>query len=62
MILSKRWSLLQLPSKMGKLINLRYLDISGVISLKEMPNDIDQLKSLQQLPYVTVSQKKWFRN
>ena len=44
MILSKRWSLLQLPSKMGKLINLRYLDISGVISLKEMPNDIDQLK------------------
>ena len=60
MMLSKCPLLLELPSKMGKLINLCYLDISGSTSLKEMPNDIDQLKSLQQLPYVIVSQKSGF--
>ncbi|KAL6311749.1 hypothetical protein AAG906_022954 [Vitis piasezkii] len=54
-------SLLELPSKMGRLINLRYLDVSGTDSLKEMPNDIDQLKSLQKLPNFTVGKESGFR-
>ncbi|KAL6320906.1 hypothetical protein AAG906_010715 [Vitis piasezkii] len=61
MMLSKCFRLLELPSKMGKLINLRYLDISGSNSLKEMPNDIDQLKSLQKLPNFTVGKESGFR-
>ncbi|KAJ9685850.1 hypothetical protein PVL29_017786 [Vitis rotundifolia] len=61
MMLSNCRSLLELPSKMGRLINLRYLDVSGTDSLKEMPNDIDQLKSLQKLPNFTVGQKSGFR-
>ncbi|RVW88087.1 putative disease resistance RPP13-like protein 1 [Vitis vinifera] len=47
--------------KMRKLINLRYLDISGSNSLKEMPNDIDQLKSLQKLPNFIVAGESGFR-
>ncbi|CBI35214.3 unnamed protein product, partial [Vitis vinifera] len=61
MMLSKCRCLLELPSKMRKLINLRYLDISGSNSLKEMPNDIDQLKSLQKLPNFTVVGESGFR-
>ncbi|RVW93670.1 putative disease resistance protein RGA3 [Vitis vinifera] len=61
MMLSQCYDLLELPSKMGKLINLRYLDISGTKSLKEMPNDIEQLKSLQRLPHFIVGQESGFR-
>ncbi|RVW93560.1 hypothetical protein VitviT2T_020658 [Vitis vinifera] len=60
MMLRNCQSLLELPSKMGKLINLRYLDVSETDSLKEMPNDMDQLKSLQKLPNFTVGQKSGF--
>ncbi|XP_059597437.1 putative disease resistance RPP13-like protein 1 isoform X2 [Vitis vinifera] len=61
MMLSKCPLLLELPSKMGKLINLCYLDISGSTSLKEMPNDIDQLKSLHKLPNFIVGKESGFR-
>ena len=61
MMLSECHLLVELPSKMGKLINLRYLDISGSNSLKEMPNDIDQLKSLQKLSNFTVGKESGFR-
>ncbi|XP_059598010.1 putative disease resistance protein At3g14460 [Vitis vinifera] len=46
---------------MGRLINLRYLDVSGSNSLEEMPNDIGQLKSLQKLPNFTVGKESGFR-
>ncbi|KAJ9685869.1 hypothetical protein PVL29_017799 [Vitis rotundifolia] len=61
MMLRNCQTLLELPSKMGRLINLRYLDVSGTYSLKEMPNDIDQLKSLQKLSKFPVGQKSGFR-
>nr|CAN81857.1 hypothetical protein VITISV_034960 [Vitis vinifera] len=58
-ILSKRVLQDILPKmRMGKLINLRHLDIFGCDSLKEMSNHgIGQLKSLQRLTYFIVGQK-----
>ena len=54
--------LIELPSRMGKLINLRYLDISECYSLKEMSSHgISRLKCLQKLPYFIVGQKSGLR-
>ena len=54
--------LTELPSRMGKLINLRYLDISGCESLKEMStHGIGRLKNLQRLTHFIVGQKSGTR-
>ncbi|XP_062086436.1 putative disease resistance RPP13-like protein 1 [Humulus lupulus] len=45
-----------LPKNMGSLINLRYLDIEGV-PLKEMPQQINQMKHLQFLSNVVLSDR-----
>ena len=56
MILRGCKSLIELPSRMGKLINLRYLDLSICDSLKEMSthHGIGQLKNLQRLTHFVV--------
>ncbi|XP_034704869.1 putative disease resistance RPP13-like protein 1 [Vitis riparia] len=62
MILRRCSCLNELPSRMGKLINLRHLDIFGCDSLKEMSNHgIGRLKSLQRLTYFIVGQKSGLR-
>ncbi|KAJ9685832.1 hypothetical protein PVL29_017768 [Vitis rotundifolia] len=54
--------LIELPSRMGKLINLRYLDISKCYSLKERSSHgISRLKWLQKLPCFIVGQKSGLR-
>ena len=54
MILSGYNSFVELPSRMDKLINLRYLDIRG---WREMPSHISRLKNLQKLSNFIVGQK-----
>lgn len=49
MILSRCRYLVELPTRMGNLINLHYLDIMGAYSLTKMPDDIGELKSLHTL-------------
>lgn len=49
MILSGCECLIELPSRMENLINLRYLDVVGADRLTDLPSDISQLKSLQML-------------
>uniref|UniRef100_F6I6M1 Disease resistance RPP13-like protein 1 n=1 Tax=Vitis vinifera TaxID=29760 RepID=F6I6M1_VITVI len=62
MMLIKCSRLNELPSKMGKLINLRYLDIHGCGSLREMSSHgIGQLKSLQRLTQFIVGQNNGLR-
>ena len=46
MILSGDGRFIELPSRMNKLINLHYLDISG---WREMPSHFNRLKHLQKL-------------
>ncbi|XP_034704787.1 putative disease resistance protein At3g14460 isoform X1 [Vitis riparia] len=54
--------LYELPSKMGKLINLRYLNIDGCDSLEEMSSHgIGRLKSLQRLTRFIVGQNNGLR-
>ena len=45
---------------MGKLINLRHLDITGVNSLQEMPQKMGNLTSLQTLSNFIVSKGNGF--
>ncbi|CBI29749.3 unnamed protein product, partial [Vitis vinifera] len=54
MILSVYYHFIELPERMDKLINLRYLDIRG---WREMPSHISTLKSLQKLSNFIVGQK-----
>ncbi|RVW59739.1 putative disease resistance RPP13-like protein 1 [Vitis vinifera] len=55
-------SLDELPSKMGKLIILRYLDVDGCSSLREMlGHGIGRLKSLQRLTRFIVGQNNGLR-
>ena len=63
MILRGCQSLIELPSRMGKLINLRYLDLYRCYSLKEMSthHGIGQLKNLQRLTHFVVGQKSGSR-
>ncbi|XP_062118184.1 putative disease resistance RPP13-like protein 1 [Humulus lupulus] len=56
LLLSCCTKLSQLPRNMGRLINLRYLDIREV-PLKEMPQGISQMKCLQFLSSVVLSDK-----
>ncbi|XP_022730894.1 putative disease resistance RPP13-like protein 1 isoform X3 [Durio zibethinus] len=42
-------SLNQLPNQMGRLTNLRHLDISGTLRLEEMPLQMSRLTNLQTL-------------
>ncbi|XP_062115527.1 putative disease resistance RPP13-like protein 1 isoform X2 [Humulus lupulus] len=56
LLLSRCTKLSQLPRNMGRLINLRYLDITEV-PLKEMPQGISQMKCLQFLSSVVLSDK-----
>ncbi|KAJ9687527.1 hypothetical protein PVL29_016133 [Vitis rotundifolia] len=60
MILSSygRVSFIELPSRMDKLINLRFLDISG---WREMPSHISRLKNLQKLSDFIVGKKVGLR-
>uniref|UniRef100_F6H904 Disease resistance RPP13-like protein 1 n=1 Tax=Vitis vinifera TaxID=29760 RepID=F6H904_VITVI len=53
--------LVELPSRMEKLINLRYLDIRYTSSVKEMPSDICKLKNLQSLSTFIVGQNGGLR-
>ncbi|RVX04511.1 putative disease resistance RPP13-like protein 1 [Vitis vinifera] len=53
--------LVELPSRMEKLINLRYLDIRYTSSMKEMPSDICKLKNLQSLSTFIVGQNGGLR-
>ena len=46
LLLSGISSLVRFPTRMDKLINLRYLDVSGC---REMPSHIGKLTSLQKL-------------
>ena len=63
MILRGCEDLTELPSRMGKLINLRYLDLSRCDSLKEMSthHGIGRLKNLQRLTQFVVGQKSGSR-
>ncbi|XP_062115668.1 putative disease resistance RPP13-like protein 1 [Humulus lupulus] len=56
LLLSWCRNLSQLPRNMERLINLRYLDITEV-PLKEMPQGISQMKCLQLLSQVVLSDK-----
>ena len=58
MILSGDSRFIELPSRMDKLINLRFLDISG---WREMPSHISQLKNLQKLSNFIVGKKGGLR-
>ncbi|TYG96708.1 hypothetical protein ES288_A11G373500v1 [Gossypium darwinii] len=49
LLLKDCYRLQRLPSNMGNLVNLHYLDISGGISIERMPFGIDKLTSLQRL-------------
>ena len=63
MILRGCEDLTELPSRMVKLINLHYLDLSRCDSLKEMSTDhgIGRLKNLQRLTHFVVGQKSGSR-
>ena len=63
MILRGCQDLTELPSRMGKLINLRYLDLFRCDSLKEMSthHGIGRLKNLQRLTHFVVGQKSGSR-
>ena len=62
MMLRACQDLTELPSRMGKLINLRYLDLFGCDSLKGMStHGIGQLKNLQRLTHFVVGQKSGSR-
>ncbi|KAL6329304.1 hypothetical protein AAG906_016196 [Vitis piasezkii] len=61
MMLSRCYWLVELPSRMEKLINLRYLDIRYTSSVKEMPSDICKLKNLQSLSTFIVGQNGGLR-
>ena len=54
MILSGDGRFIELPSRMNKLINLHYLDISG---WREMPSHFSRLKHLQKLSNFIMGQK-----
>ncbi|KAL6329618.1 hypothetical protein AAG906_022808 [Vitis piasezkii] len=58
MILSGDSRFIELPSRMDKLINLRFLDISG---WREMPSHISRLKNLQKLSNFIVGKKGGLR-
>ncbi|XP_034702920.1 putative disease resistance RPP13-like protein 1 isoform X2 [Vitis riparia] len=49
LILSDCWRLTKLPVVIGRLINLRHIDISGTSQLQEMPSKISNLTNLQTL-------------
>ncbi|KAG4177531.1 hypothetical protein ERO13_A11G312842v2 [Gossypium hirsutum] len=49
LLLKDCYRLQRLPSNIGNLVNLHYLDISGGISIERMPFGIDKLTSLQRL-------------
>ncbi|KAL6329378.1 hypothetical protein AAG906_017688 [Vitis piasezkii] len=61
MMLLKCHYLVELPSRMEKLINLRYLDIRYT-GVKEMPSDICKLKNLQSLCIFIVGQNERLPN
>ncbi|KAM6570801.1 hypothetical protein CsatB_018786 [Cannabis sativa] len=56
LLLSRCGRLSQLPKNMGRLVKLRHLDIEGV-PLKEMPKGINQMKYLNFLSKVIMSDK-----
>ncbi|KAJ1388215.1 P-loop containing nucleoside triphosphate hydrolase [Sesbania bispinosa] len=56
LLLSGCWRLTELPEDMGKLVNLRHLDVSGT-HLQEMPMQIAKLQNLQTLSDFVVSKQ-----
>ncbi|XVF78545.1 hypothetical protein PTKIN_Ptkin14bG0142800 [Pterospermum kingtungense] len=49
LILRKCWNLEKIPSEIGNLMELHYLDISGENSIKRMPFGVGKLTKLQRL-------------